>query len=356
MNQESLRTVLAGDYSIYIGPESLPQLKALFSERAFTQVFVLTDSHTYADCYPRLAPLLPAHSVLSVSPGELHKTLDSCQYIWQALTDAKADRGALLLNLGGGLIGDLGGFAASCYKRGIDFIQVPTSLLAMVDASAGGKTGVNFDHFKNQVGVFRNPKGVFIDPAFLETLPPRELRSGFAELLKHCLIADATRWQRLAQADGLPSDWTGFIAESIQVKVDIVTEDPFEKGPRKALNFGHTVGHAVESHFMEQEPLLHGEAVALGMVCEAHISATRGHLNEAERDEIAATILRYYGHRPLPESEYPALLQLVLQDKKNIGGQVMCTLLNGIGDFLINQTVTASEFEASFTYYNSLPA
>ncbi len=356
MENAPQRLVKASDYEIHIGSESLTALRNFLDQSAYTKVFVLTDHHTRDHCWPRLQPLVPEAQLLSSPPGELHKTLESAQAIWQSLTNARADRKALLINLGGGLIGDLGGFAAACYKRGIDFVQVPTSLLAMVDASAGGKTGVNFDHYKNQVGIFRNPQGVFIDPAFLDTLPQRELRSGFAELLKHALIADASRWKILAEAEHLPTEWTDFIADSIQIKVDIVTSDPFEKGARKALNFGHTIGHAVESHLMEVEPLLHGEAVALGMVCEAAISAERGLLSPENRDHITAALIRFFGHAPLSESDFPALLQLTRQDKKNLGGQVLCTLLDQIGHFRINQSITDAEILASFHFYNSFSA
>jgi len=354
MTHPSQRTVDAGNYPIHIGPESGARLAAFVRDGHFSQVFVLTDDHTATHCWPRWEHLLPAAHHLSIPHGEPHKSLATCATVWQALTDRRADRKALLVNVGGGLVGDLGGFSAACYKRGIDFVQAPTSLLAMVDASAGGKTGVNFDHYKNQVGAFRDPRAVFIEPAFLETLPPRELRSGFAELLKHALIARRDRWEPLATARAMPTHWTDFIAESIQIKVDIVTEDPFERGARKALNFGHTIGHAAESYFMTSDPLLHGEAVALGMVCEAFISEQRGLLSPAERHEIDAVLQRIFGHRALPEAAFPDLLQLTRQDKKNQGGEILCTLLDGIGAFRINQALTPAEIEASFHHYNSL--
>lgn len=355
MNFDSVIQLEAGSYTIHVGSGSLAALPALIEAGGYTSTFVLCDTHTAALCLPRLLELLPDLKVITISPGELHKDLRSCSHIWQTLTSSRADRKSLLLNLGGGLVGDIGGFAASCYKRGIDFVQIPTTLLAMVDASVGGKTGINFDHYKNQVGLFRNPQAVFADPTFLDTLPPRELRSGYAELLKHCLIADAARWEKLADLTGYPQPWTPFIADSIAVKLAIVTEDPFEKGPRKALNFGHTIGHAIESHLMEShEPLLHGEAIAIGMVCEAYISFSRDLLSQSELDWIGRVVLRIFGHRSIPESDFPQLSALSLQDKKNHGGQILCTLLHGIGAFAVDQAIVERDIVLSLQHYNAL--
>ncbi len=339
-----MEKIKAGSYSIVLGGDLHFQLTEFLKAAGYSQVFLLADDHTVVDCFPllgmdSLAPVVIPH-------GEMHKTIASCESVWQHLTEAGADRKAVLINVGGGMIGDLGGYAASCYKRGIDFIQVPTSLLSMVDASVGGKTGVNFAHFKNQVGLFRDPAAVFIHPSFLQTLPERELLSGYAEVLKHCLIADRSRWEYLIEvADISQIEWSGLIADSVRVKLAIVTEDPFEKGPRKALNFGHTVGHALESFYMEDSSatLLHGEAVLLGMLCESWISWQRDLLTKTEWDSIAF-YLRSVAPKLYPnEADRLNIAQLATQDKKNEGKRILCTLLNGIGGFKINQEISIRE-------------
>ena len=345
----------AGDYGIHIGLGCLHALPEFIANGGYTSVFILCDENTEALCLPHLRSILPDPPAIVISPGELHKSLTSASHIWESLTAARADRRSLLVNLGGGLVGDIGGFAASCYKRGIDFIQVPTTLLAMVDASVGGKTGLNFEHFKNQVGLFRNPKAVFANPAFLDTLPPAELLSGYAELLKHSLISDAARWESLADSREFPQPWTPFIAESIGIKLAIVQEDPFEAGPRKSLNFGHTIGHAIESHLMESAaPLLHGEAVAIGMVCEAFISQQRALISAQDLNSIASTLIGLFGHRQLPASDFGILVALALQDKKNKGGHILCTLLQGIGGYIVDQAIDQADIESALSYYNTL--
>lgn len=355
MGNESNFTLDAGEYAIQIGAQSLAALQSFVQAGGYSSTFILTDENVAPHWLSQLQGLFPGAAAVTIPPGERHKTIQTCMQLWDRLTEAKADRKALLINLGGGMVGDLGGYAASCYKRGIDFVQVPTTLLAMVDASVGGKTGINFGHFKNQIGLFRNPRLVLVDPGFLSSLPDRELRSGYAELLKHCLIADADRWAQLKAFEAYPPEWAPFILESIKVKLAIVSEDPFEKGPRKALNFGHTIGHAIESHLMEDaRPLLHGEAVAAGMVCEAHISMQKGLLSSAERDEIAETILRIFGHRRLPETDFEPLAALALQDKKNQGGRILCTLLNGIGAYRVDQEIDQQDILDSLSYYNSI--
>jgi len=334
----------AGTYPIYFPESPAGMLDDFLSNASYSQVFLLADDHTAAACVPRLGDGLPEPIV--ISHGEGHKTLASCQSIWEQLTESHADRKSLLINVGGGMIGDLGGFAASCYKRGMDFIQVPTSLLSMVDASVGGKTGVNFDQYKNQVGAFSNPAAVFICPAFLDTLPARELVSGYAEVLKHCLIADQPRWDELTQvADLNQIDWAGLIADSVKVKLSIVTEDPFEKGPRKALNFGHTVGHALESFFLYDGPsaLLHGEAVLLGMLCESWISWRRGLITAKDWKDIAEYIGSLARESALTQPDRLRIAHLATQDKKNVGKRILCTLLDGIGGFRIDQEISTEE-------------
>jgi 3-dehydroquinate synthase len=342
-------------YPIPIGEAALPALQQLLAEKDYAALFVLTDTHTREACYPRLAPQLPPHQVFTVQVGEQAKHLGTCSEIWAEMTRLQLDRHAVVLNLGGGVIGDMGGFVAGTYKRGIDFIQIPTTLLAMVDASVGGKLGVDFQGYKNHIGLFAEPQAVIIWPEFLETLPLRELRSGFAEVLKHHLIADGKGWETLAACPPLEElDFPALIAHSVAVKRRIVDQDPQEQGPRKALNFGHTLGHAVESHFLESvSPLLHGEAIAIGMIGEAWLSAQRGALSEAELASVVDTLRHYYPFRALPEAEFAAIAARARNDKKNRGGRILCSLLEGLGHFRVNVEVTEAELQAALAFYLS---
>ena len=346
------------DYSIRIeriGPDHIADLSA----RGYAGWVVIADQHTAKACLPKLEELLPRDQRIEcivVPAGEQHKHLDTCRFIWDKLFAAGAGRNWCCLNLGGGVVGDMGGFAAATFKRGMDFIQIPTTLLSQVDASVGGKLGIDYHGVKNSIGVFQNPRAVWVHPGFLATLPPREVRSGFAEVIKHALIADGPAWNTLSQVDDLSSlDWTPIISDSVDIKRRIVLADPLEKGARKALNFGHTVGHAVESYFLElPEPLLHGEAVAIGMICEAWMSARAGLLPAADYEAIAALILRIYGHRSVPGDSFPRLLDLMRQDKKNEGSEINFTFLTGLGSHRVNATATPEVIRESLLTYNAL--
>lgn len=345
------------DYSIYIGPlrQSLP---GFLEGLACSALFVIADSNTQEFCLPVLEEAL-GHSrfgLIQVPAGEIHKNLDTCRQIWAQLMEHRAGRDALVFNLGGGVIGDMGGFCAATFKRGLRFIQLPTTLLAQVDASIGGKLGVDFMQVKNSIGLFCNPAGVFIDPVFLETLPKRELRSGYAEIIKHSLIADAAQWERLQQARRLDeAGWEALIMPSLHIKKRIVEADPLEKGIRKALNFGHTIGHAVEGFALETEnPLLHGEAVAIGMACEAYLSARELGLPEKELNRIARYILRHYGHQPLEPAHYEAYLGLMGNDKKNEGQGINFSLVNPVGQAVINRYCSPELIIESLEFYNGL--
>ena len=229
--------------------------------------------------------------LIEIPSGEEHKNLEKCQLIWNALSSHHFDRNSLLINLGGGVVGDMGGFAASTYKRGIDFIQIPTSLLAMVDASVGGKLGIDFAYLKNQIGVFNNPKAVLINPVFLNSLPNNQLLSGFAEVVKHALIEDKCYWKEITTTPLEKMNWESIILQSIVIKNNIVTQDPLEKGERKKLNFGHTFGHAIESFYLKLgKPILHGEAISLGMILESNLSK----INNEEKHEISSFILQNF--------------------------------------------------------------
>lgn len=333
--------------------ESLP---AFLSSHDFSDIAVIADNHTFRFCYPDLKALLPKHTLIRIKSGEEQKHIATCELIWDALTRANFDRHALVLNLGGGVIGDMGGFCAATYKRGIAFAQLPTTLLAQVDASVGGKLGIDFRGFKNHIGVFQQPDAVLIDPAFLSTLPERELRSGFAEIIKHCLIADAAMWEEIRRRDLDEQDWSTLVAHSVAVKKRIVAQDPTEKGLRKILNFGHTLGHAVETYFLNQprKRLLHGEAIAVGMIAEAFIAFQKKMFDQELLSATEEYIFSVYGNVKLSDEDIEPILALTLQDKKNRGSQVRMALLDGPGSCAYDIPVTAAEMRKGLEFYRGL--
>ncbi|MDB5283421.1 MAG: 3-dehydroquinate synthase [Bacteroidota bacterium] len=342
--------------NIFIGVDSLNKMGQYIP--ASSSVFVLVDENTLKYCYPLLSSTLAEHSLIQIPSGEENKSLNQCEIIWQKLTEANADRSSLLINLGGGVIGDLGGFAAGCYKRGIKFVNVPTTLLAMVDASVGAKTGVDFMGYKNQVGLFNEPEGVFIYPDFLKTLSERELTSGFAEVIKHYLIADKAAFEQIQNSKPEIRDlnFAELVERNVHIKSSIVQQDPLEQGARKALNFGHTVGHAVESCFFgkKETKLLHGESVAIGIIAESFISMRKEKLSGLELELIIDMVLHYFDLPFLAESDFSPIIKLLQQDKKNVKKQVRFTLLNGIGNYSIDNFVEEELILESVNYYNSL--
>ncbi len=323
--------------------------------QSYSKIAVLVDENTKQHCYPHIKALLTKHVLIEIPSGEENKNIDTCNKIWQELTDNEFDRKSLLLNLGGGVIGDMGGFCAATYKRGIDFIQLPTTLLSQVDASVGGKLGIDFGIFKNHIGVFQEPTKMLIDATFLQSLPYRELRSGFAEVIKHCLIADKLAWKNLITKELEEQNWEEIIKHSVAIKAKIVEADPKEKGLRKILNFGHTVGHAVESFFLmhPEGRLLHGEAIAIGMICETWLAAQRGFVSKAELEEIRDSIVKIYGRVGIKETDFELIVKNTSQDKKNESGIILCSLLQEIG--LANFDIAASkdEIKESLRYYTN---
>lgn len=320
------------------------------------KIFVLTDQTTHDMCLPKLQNFLCLKGAQSIviKAGDTNKTLDSLAEVWTALSQGGATRHSLMINLGGGMVTDLGGFAASTFKRGIDFINIPTTLLAMVDASVGGKTGINFGGLKNEIGVFSDSKFVIINTQFLDTLDHDNICSGYAEMLKHGLISDNKHWAELVGFNLAQPDLAQLqrmVAESIKVKERIVTEDPHEYGIRKALNLGHTVGHALESFAMKHgRPVLHGYAVAYGMVCELYLSARKTGFPTDKMHQTVRFILDHYDRLPYTCDDYPELLELMRHDKKNTSGIINFTLLGGIGDIRINQTATKEEIEEALDF------
>lgn len=339
--------------SVVIAPIA-QSLVAYLADKNYSAVMVLVDEHTAESCYPLIKEHLPAHTVVEIKSGEENKHLGTCEHIWGAMTDAQLDRHSLMINLGGGVIGDMGGFCASTYKRGIDFIQIPTTLLAQVDASVGGKLGIDFRGFKNHLGVFTLPKSVLIDPTFLQTLPKRELRSGFAEIIKHCLIRDAAMYAIISKKTLEEQDFDELIAHSVEIKKKVVAEDPTEKSVRKILNLGHTLGHAIETYYLDKgnARLLHGEAIAIGMITEAYLSYKKKYISMEVVEQIKTYLLSVYGRITIPTTAYDTILQYTLQDKKNRGAEVRFSLIDAIGNCRFDCLVTTHDMVEAIDYYN----
>ncbi len=341
--------------SVQITNDLSNALGKFFAGRQYSKIGVLVDENTGSHCLPIISDLLPEHWSITISSGEERKNLDSCEQIWDVLTEWEFDRKSLLINLGGGVIGDMGGFCAATFKRGMDFINIPTTLLSQVDASVGGKVGIDFNGLKNHIGVFQNPQLVIVASQFLRTLSQRELRSGFAEVLKHALVADKDYWKVLTENDFESQDWEAHTDHSIGVKSKIVAADPFEKGQRKLLNFGHTIGHAIETVHLELEDrLLHGEAIAIGMICEGFISTKKAGLGSGELLEMATYLKRTYGLIKVDKDKFERILALCQQDKKNLGNVINCTLLKNLGEGVVNIPISTGEVFDSIFYYNQL--
>jgi 3-dehydroquinate synthase len=347
---------VADHYNIEIGPITAAHF-AWLEARKYAGWVLFADENTAELCLPLIEEHLPDDMpIIVVAPGELNKNLETCQTMWEDLFEAGVGRRWCAICLGGGVLEDMSGFVASTYKRGIDFLQIPTTLLSMVDSSVGGKLGIDFYDLKNSIGVFANPVAVWIDPAFLQTLPAREIRSGYGEIIKHGLIADKAQWDELKQMTDLTAvDWAKIIPASVNIKRAIVLEDPFEKGRRKALNFGHTIGHAIESFWLETEQrLFHGEAIAAGMVMEAWLSVQLDTLRKEDLAEIAAYCLAIYGHQPVPQFAFDELIGLMQQDKKNEDHRINFTLLGAPGVARVNATAEEEMIVAALSYYNGL--
>ncbi len=350
-----METIQSISYPIVFN-DDFAALNQFLQEKKYSKVFFLVDEQTEKHCLPLLISQLQIaeYDLIEITSGEENKNIDFCIGIWRMLIDFGADRNSLLINVGGGVITDMGGFAASTFKRGIDFVQIPTTLLSQVDASVGGKTGIDMDHLKNIIGTFAQPKAVFIDTFFLRTLPQRQLFSGFAEMLKHGLIADRTYFNLLKEASPETID-AEFIHHSINLKNNVVLQDPEEKGLRKILNFGHTIGHAVESFSLQEgkNPLLHGEAIAIGMVCEAYLSHKKTGLPGEELNEIVQTFQKFYEKQSIKEASIPALVELMKSDKKNNSGKINCSLLTQIGQCTIDIFCNEDELCESLSFYQN---
>lgn len=324
----------------------------------YDKLFILTDEHTQRLCRPliedseRIRQAVP----ICIGAGDIHKNLETLAHVWTALSNQGATRHSLLLNLGGGMVTDLGGFAAATFKRGFDYINIPTTLLSMVDAAVGGKTGINFNGLKNEIGAFAPASCVLLDSKFLKTLDRQNLLSGYAEMLKHGLISEEAHWAELMNFDMEHPDYEKLqqlVGESVQIKERIVAQDPFEQGIRKALNLGHTIGHAFESFALAREtPVLHGYAVAWGMVCELYLAHQKTGFPTDKMRQTVQFIKDNYGKLAFSCRDYDRLHEFMKHDKKNIAaGVINFTLLGGIGDIRINQTATKEEINEALDFY-----
>lgn len=327
------------------------------SECEHDRIFVLTDETTQQLCWPKIKNFkaLKNSTPIIIKATDTHKNLDTLSQVWQALSNGGATRHSLMINLGGGMVTDLGGFAASTFKRGIDFINIPTTLLAMVDASVGGKTGINFGGLKNEIGVFSDSRFVIINTQFLDTLDHDNICSGYAEMLKHGLISDERTWAELVTFDLDTPDLSQLqrmVAESIKVKERIVETDPHEHGIRKALNLGHTMGHAFESFAMRRgTPILHGYAVAYGLISELYMSARKTAFPTDRMHQTVRFIRENYGTFNITCDDYPTLIELMHHDKKNTSGIINFTLLGNVGDIRINQTANEEEIKEALDFF-----
>ena len=341
---------------VIISQDLEQSLSQAIAECTYDRLFVLTDETTHRLCLPVVAGyscMKPAARI-TIGATDANKTLDSLSHVWSELQRLGATRHSLMVNLGGGMVTDLGGFAASTFKRGISYINIPTTLLSMVDASVGGKTGINFGGLKNEIGVFNNARSVILDTVFLKTMDEENLLSGYAEMLKHGLISNEPMWAELMRFSPLTSNLqplAKMVADSVAVKQRIVLEDPTEQGIRKALNLGHTAGHAFESLALERKPVLHGYAVAWGLIVELWLSCVKTGFPQDKMRQTVSFILEHYGRMTITCDDYPHLLELMHHDKKNTGSDINFTLLGGIGDIRINQTASEEEIKEALDFY-----
>ncbi|WP_339624097.1 3-dehydroquinate synthase [uncultured Winogradskyella sp.] len=346
---------------VYFNADVYSRLNAYIATTQPSKIFVIVDTNTHEYCLPQFLEKLESDTiiveVMEIPEGEDHKTIDICTGVWEALSDYNADRKSLIINLGGGVVTDLGGFVASTFMRGIKYINIPTTLLAMVDASIGGKTGVDLGVLKNQIGVVNEGEMVGVDTSFLATLPQNQMVSGYAEMIKHGLIYDASYWHTLTNLQNLDvSDLDQLIYDSIIIKNTIVTQDPTEQGLRKTLNYGHTLGHAIESYFLEngdKTPLLHGEAIAVGMILEAYLSHKVCGLTTEALDHIKTAILKTFKKVTFSNNDKEHIIELLKYDKKNSHGVIKFVLLEAIGYPKTDCEAHNNLIQDAFSYYAS---
>jgi len=355
-----MNPIIALNYTLFFNAEAYKNLNTFIADNSVSKIFILSDTNTQKSCLPKFKEHLKTDKeveYLVIPTGEKNKTIVQSTLLWQKLCDLNADRFSLLINLGGGIVTDLGGFVAATLKRGIRFINIPTTLLGMVDAAIGGKTGVNLGVLKNQVGCFANPNMLIIDTSYLDTLPERELKSGMAEIIKYGLSYDALLYDKIKKATSLNDALLeSLIYKSAAIKNEVVLKDPKEKGLRKVLNFGHSLGHAIESYFLESKDkshLTHGESVAIGMVAALFLSHKYCDFDINEARSIKHFIKSYFGKTVIDKSEYPTILNLLKHDKKAHAGEVKFILIEGIGQYKLDCKVSDNSLIEALDFYNS---
>ena len=352
-----MTSIQAATYPIHFNEKAYLELANLIRHNNYSSIFILVDDNTLTHCYPRFMSLLDTDKtieVIQIDAGEIHKNIETCVGVWNVLTELGADRKSLLITLGGGVITDLGGFVAATFKRGIDFINVPTTLLSMVDASVGGKTGIDLGVLKNQIGLFANPIMIVLDPEYLHTLSAREIRSGTAEIIKYGMTHDVKLFNEIK--DNASLNIIDLIHRSIEIKNEVVLKDPKEQNIRKVLNWGHTIGHGVESYFLEnpeKENLTHGEAIAIGIVCETFLSSKILDFPSDKLQEVKKAIITIYGKIDIKKEDFSSIIELMKHDKKNIGGEINFVLLSNYENFELNCKVSNQLIKDSLNYYKS---
>jgi len=346
--------------TVFYKEEAYQKINDYLVQHTPSKIFILVDTNTHEHCLPGFLPKISTGTtieIIEIEAGEPFKNLDTCMGVWQTMSDLEGDRKSLMINLGGGVVTDLGGFVASTFKRGINYINVPTTLLAMVDASVGGKTGVDLGNLKNQIGVISNAEMVIVDSDYLATLPSEEMRSGLAEILKHGLIADEAYWEKVGNLSELTlNDLDDIIRVSVGIKAKVVAEDPYENGLRKTLNYGHTLGHAIESYCLthtQKKTLLHGEAVALGIILATYISKELKDFPSEKLDSITKRIVELYGKVEFSKNDIDAIIDLMKYDKKNEAGKINFVLLKDIGETEIDCQVPNNIIFDAFEFYKN---
>lgn len=330
-----MESILSTDYYVHFQEKAYRILEKYLENNFHSKVFVLVDENTKKYCLPNLLKtidLAKTFEIIEIKAGEIHKNLDTCLQIWNTLSELGADRKSMLINLGGGVVTDMGGFIASTFKRGIKFINIPTTLLSMVDASVGGKTGIDLGVLKNQIGLFSNPEMVLVDSSFLKTVSNREIRSGLAEIIKYGFTFDKDIWEKIKDLKEIDFKVIDkLVHRSVEIKNDVVLVDPTEENLRKSLNFGHTIGHAIESYFLEnkeKKTLTHGEAVAVGMIIELYFSSKLFNFPMHLTEELKSFVNNFYGKYEILKSDFSPIIDMMKFDKKNVNGKVNFVLLD----------------------------
>jgi len=353
-----MNSILSTNYYVHFQENAYISLQNYLNENAHSKLFVLVDTNTKRECLPYFLDnfdIDKSFEIIEIDPGENYKNLETCLTLWNSLTEAGADRKSILINLGGGVITDMGGFVASTFKRGIKFINIPTTLLSMVDASVGGKTGIDLGVLKNQIGLFSNPEMVLVDTNYLKTVGTREMRSGLAEIIKYGFTFDQSMWDRIKLIKNIDSEFINdLVHRSIEIKNSVVLKDLKEENIRKSLNFGHTIGHAIESYFLENneyKSLTHGEAIAIGMIIELFFSSEIFNFPLEKTNELKSFIIGFYGKTDINKKDFAPIIDLMKYDKKNVSGIINFVLLDKMESCKIDVQVSQELLIKGIEFY-----